>query len=99
MNKVQTKWKFSHNILDGQKCRILIIWDSTQWCNIILHMNDQYITGILHNSSGPGMIYTSVYGHNDEMRRKDLWNYIIEQSLSVNLPWLVAAILTQFYHP
>jgi hypothetical protein len=90
MNKIQNKWKFSHNIVDGQKCRILIIWDSTQWSNIILHTNEQYITAILHNSSGLSVICTSVYGHNDEIRRNDLWKYLIDQSLNINLPWLVA---------
>lgn len=86
MGKINNNWKHAHNIFNGQKSRIFILWDSSQWSNIILHTSDQFIFCILHNVNGVSLLCTTVYAFNDEAKRMDLWNYIVEQSININLP-------------
>lgn len=88
MSKVNSKWKYTYNVVNGQQSRILLLWDSTQWSNIILHSSEQYMSCILHNTAGVSMLCTIVYAHNDEGKRTDLWNYLEEQSTKFNLPGL-----------
>lgn len=90
MAKINDKWKHSHNISTSLKSRILILWDSSHWSNIIIHTNDQFISCILHNANGTIMLCSMIYASNDEIKRKELWNYISKQSKKVNLLWIVA---------
>lgn len=90
MVKSNNYWKFSHNINNDQKSRILIIWDPNHWSNIIIHTDDQYITYLLHNANGLSILCTTVYVANDEIKRLKLWRYIAEQSSIFNLPWIVS---------
>jgi hypothetical protein len=90
INKIDKKWKFSHNITEEQRCRIIIFWDSMIWNNIIIHTSEQYITSMLYSDSNINLMCTIVYAFNEEEKRKPLWDYIIDLSKNVNLPWLVA---------
>lgn len=58
MAKVDNKWKHWHNIFNNLISRILIIWDSSQWLNIIVHSSDQFITCIFHIANGTRILCT-----------------------------------------
>lgn len=90
MIKINIQLKYSHNIFNGKKRRIFILWDTSHWSNIILHSNEQYITCILHNVNGASILCSTVYTFNEEEKRINLWNYLVEQSTCFNLPWIMA---------
>lgn len=90
MSKINNNSKHYHNISNGRKSRIIILCDSTQWSNIILHSSDQFISCILHNANGVSLLCTTVYAFNDEAKRMDLWNYIFEKPNFFYHPWIVA---------
>lgn len=87
--KVNSNWKFSHNISNNKKSHILILWDSHYWSNIILHSDDQFISCLLHNVNGTSIVCTTFYAFNEEIKRLDLWEYTKCQFKVFNLPWVI----------
>ncbi|XP_031267085.1 uncharacterized protein LOC116125517 [Pistacia vera] len=86
-------WQFLSNATYSIACRVLVCWDSSLYSVNSLHCSLQEITcRVTHVSKGFSFRITFVYGSNDLRNRRNLWDFLRDQSAvfdSEGLPWLV----------
>ncbi|XP_031255913.1 uncharacterized protein LOC116113894 [Pistacia vera] len=93
VSSVCPSWQFLSNATDSIACRVLVCWDSSLYSVHSLHCSLQEITcRVTHVSEGFSFGITFVYGSNDPGNRRNLWDFLRDQSAvfdSEGLPWLV----------
>ncbi|KAJ6383788.1 hypothetical protein OIU78_027144, partial [Salix suchowensis] len=84
-------WRYVSNISHHPTCRILVGWNSRKVKITNVQLANQWVTCDAEVKGGSGLMrVTFVYGQNTPAERHDLWNYLINQSLSNgSIPWVV----------
>ncbi|XVF82969.1 hypothetical protein PTKIN_Ptkin16aG0095000 [Pterospermum kingtungense] len=81
-------WKLLHNYAKAPNGRVWVLWKKHVKVDLIA-TSAQCIT-CMADSNHCKFILTAVYGKNDGVDRRSLWNHLIHLSKDIELPWLLA---------
>lgn len=80
----------SNKVGNDEPDSIWMCWDSNLWGVEVIKVNKQFIHVKASNKGGLELHVTAVYGSSDRVKRRELWESLIEISASMTTPWVVA---------
>lgn len=93
------QWETFHNNDLGCKGRILVLVDSQIWTYEFLHKSEQYITVQMENIRVFECVLTFVYASNFYKERDILWEHLVMDDMSIELPWLLVGDFNNASNP
>ncbi|XP_074293062.1 uncharacterized protein LOC141619967 [Silene latifolia] len=91
LSNLGQQWRGVHNSHHHPGGRVWLIWIDTSFHVTLITSSDQQITAkVIDVASGDEFLYTVVYGHNDDLERKILWQELKDIKDRFDGPWSIA---------
>ncbi|XP_074300468.1 uncharacterized protein LOC141631739 [Silene latifolia] len=92
-------WSGIHNYSHHQGGRVWIIWITASFNVNLVHMSSQQITVRVEETfSGDCFLFTIVYGHNDDIDRRELWRDLKDIKDNYNGAWGICGDFNSLLH-
>lgn len=94
------EWTIIRNQENANRGSIWLGWNKRKWAGSILHTHDQFIHARLKNVGGYEFEIMVVYGENNAVKRRRLWEGITaSQPTSDSNDWLLIGDFNEIRHP